>query len=178
MLLAQLSRHRGDPVPPPARRWRPCCFGCPSCLVFRFVFRRVERRSLSRSSPCFSVASPLCTAHWDRLSAPRLQSARLPLLSTRGEEGERVYQNAEGGGEGEGVSHFYFYACLLFIYSKCARPLCIGTFLIFAVRVRTVWPRKIRQHTCTGQQSTLRHCLYKHKHTRHFCLCLAKIKVN
>jgi len=24
LLLAQLSRHRGGPVPPPARRWRPC----------------------------------------------------------------------------------------------------------------------------------------------------------
>ena len=119
LLLAQLSRHRGGPVPPPARRWRPCCFGCPPGLVFG-VFRRVERRSLSGSSPCFSVASPLlsarcaragrsapcarcsgtvpppnralrlrapaalhpaapCTAHWDRLSTPRLQSARLPL---------------------------------------------------------------------------------------------------
>ena len=87
LLLAQLSSsHRGGPVP---------------ALL---VFRRVEWRSLSGSSPYFSVASPLlsarcaragrsapcarraarcasgssscCTAHWDRLSAPRWLAAR------------------------------------------------------------------------------------------------------
>jgi len=44
VLLAQLSRHRGGPVPA------------------LFVFRRVERRSLSGSSPCFRFASPAVCA--------------------------------------------------------------------------------------------------------------------
>jgi len=54
MLLAQLSRHRGGPVPP----CPPPCF----CLVFR----RVERRWLSSFSPCFRFASPLLSARCAR----------------------------------------------------------------------------------------------------------------
>jgi len=42
VLLAQLSRYRGGPVPA------------------LFVFRRVERRSLSGSSPCFVLLSARC----------------------------------------------------------------------------------------------------------------------
>ena len=89
--LAQLSRHFGGTVPPPASRWRPCCFGCPPCLVIG-VFRRDERRSLSCSSPlhllcCLRAAHALAAARalrpllWDRPRWP--QRALRPLLWDR-----------------------------------------------------------------------------------------------
>ena len=59
MLLAQLSRHRGGGRAP-----------LPAALFGVFLLR------------CASDSSSCCTAHWDRFSAPCLQCARLPLLST------------------------------------------------------------------------------------------------
>jgi len=118
LLLAQLSRHRGGAVPPPARRWRPCCvlFRVPALFG---VFRRDERRSLSCSSPlhllcCLRAAHALAAARPAPATlgpssprrapraappaappaAPRTgpQSARLPLLSTDTEHAGRQTQ--------------------------------------------------------------------------------------
>jgi len=78
VLLAQLSRHRGGAVALPARRWRPCCSGCPSCLVFR----RVERRVLF---VFFSFASPLLSARCARAdrSAPGARCSGTVLAAPR-----------------------------------------------------------------------------------------------
>ena len=58
MLLAQLSRHRGGAVPPAARRWRPCCFGCPPCLVCFVISQRRRAFLLSCVVLSASCAEP------------------------------------------------------------------------------------------------------------------------